>query len=40
MGHHQPTRTASDDCQLNHAHPRTECYALKKMTPISYNTRY
>src|SRR6266699_5182589 len=26
MGHHQPTRTASDDCQLKHAPPTTERY--------------
>ena len=31
MGHYQPTRTASDDCQPNHALPgNPECCVLKK----------
>jgi hypothetical protein len=39
MGHHQPTRTASDDCQLNHA-PTQEPNATssKNEMPSPYNT--
>jgi hypothetical protein len=35
MGHHQPTRTASDDCQLNHAPPKNRMLRLEKMNSPS-----
>jgi hypothetical protein len=31
MGHYQPTRTASDDCQLNHAPPNNRMLRLGKI---------
>ena len=38
MGHHQPTWTASDDCQLNHAPPKNRMLRPEKMKRQAHST--
>jgi hypothetical protein len=38
MGHHQPTRTASDDCQLKHA-PNNRMLRPEKMKRQAHTTK-